>query len=72
MAVPKLPNEMNKSKEILVNFCMKSLVRIGMSMSRKSCTARTKEEGRHVFSKLRRAASMEIALQGREAIVRRN
>ena len=51
--------------KILVNFCIRKMDRIEMR-NRMSCSARSRDEGRHAVSKLRKAVSMKIALEDRE------
>ena len=49
--------------KILVNSCIRKMNR--MRRSRKSCVARSREGGRYVVSKFRRAVSMKIAVEDR-------
>lgn len=60
---PKLTREQNESIEIPVNSCISSFDRIGMSMCKKSSTAKPQEVEMHGVSKIKRAFIMKIAIE---------
>ena len=49
--------------KILVDFCIWEVDRIGMRVSRKSCSVRPREGERHAVNKFRRAVSMKITVE---------
>lgn len=52
--------------KMLVNFCIRGLDSIGMSMSRKLSVVGLWEGGRYVVSKFRRVVSVEILIEDRK------
>ena len=57
--------------KILVNACIRKMDRIEMRRGRTFCVAMPRDGRRHVVSKFKRAVSMNIAVEDKDAILRR-
>ena len=61
--VPEFTRERDERLRILVNSCISKVDRKGSRGRGKSCEERSREQGRHAVSKIRRAVIMKIALK---------
>ncbi len=65
-AVPEQTSERGERTEAVVDFCIRSLDRIGVSKRGKPNATRLWEEGRHAVSKFQTAVSIKIAIKDRQ------
>ena len=61
--VPEFTREREERLRILVNYCIREVDRMAVRGRGKSCAARSREQGRHEFSKITRAVSMKTEVK---------